>query len=89
MKKLVFIILIFFSTNAFADYNWKKLGSNTSGNVFYIDTSSIKKNGSKVFYFTMNDYARPNEFGDLSSRVYMEVNCLNLNYRYLKDFYYQ
>ena len=89
MKKLVFIILIFFSTNAFADYNWKKLGSNTSGNVFYIDTSSIKKNGSKVFYFTMNDYARPNEFGDLSSRIYMEVNCLNLNYRYLKDFYYQ
>ena len=36
----------------------------------------------------MNDYAKPSEYGDLSSKVYMEVNCLNLSYRYLKDFYY-
>jgi hypothetical protein len=87
---IISIFLYIFSiVNSFADYNWKKLGSNISGNVFYIDTSSIKKNGSKVFYFSMNDYAKPSKFGDLSSRVYMEVNCLNLDYRYLKDFYYQ
>ena len=80
---------IFFITTSFADYNWKKLGSNIDGEVFYIDTPSIKGNGNKVFYFYMNDYAKPDKFGDLSSRAYMEVNCLNLDYRFLKDFYYQ
>ena len=89
MKRIILFMLIFFSTNSFAEYNWKKLGSNVNGNVYYIDTLSIKKNGSKVFYFLMNDYPRPNKFGDLSSRIYIEVNCLNLDYRFLKDFYYQ
>ena len=27
--------------------------------------------------------------GDLSNRIYMQVNCINLDYRFLKDFYYQ
>ena len=86
----IFIFLYILSTvNCFADYNWKKIVNNINGDVFYIDTSSIKKNGSKVFYFLMYDFAKPTKFGDLSSRVYMEVNCLNLDFRFLKDFYYQ
>ena len=87
---IISIFLYIFSVaNCFADYNWKKIVNNINGDVFYIDTSSIKKNGSKVFYFLMYDFAKPTKFGDLSSRVYMEVNCLNLDFRFLKDFYYQ
>ena len=58
----IFIFLYIFSiANCFADYNWKKVGSNINGNVFYVDTSSIKKKGSNVFYFLMNDYAKPSK----------------------------
>ena len=85
----IFIFLYILSTvNCFADYNWKKIGSSTRGDVFYVDLSTIKKVGNNVFYFELKDYVKPTEYGDLSSKVYMEVNCLNLSYRYLKDFYY-
>jgi len=86
--KLFIFLYILSTVNCFAEYNWKKIGSNTNGNVFYVDSSSLKRVGNNVFYFVMNDYAKPNKFGDLSSRVYMEVNCINLDYRFLKDFYY-
>ena len=35
------------------------------------------------------DYIKPNEQGDLSSKIYFEVNCLDLSFRYIKDFYYK
>ena len=85
----IFIFLYILSTvNCFADYNWKKIGSSTRGDVFYVDLSTIKKVGNNVFYLELKDYVKPSKYGDLSSKIYMEVNCLNLSYRYLKDFYY-
>ena len=77
------------TVNCFADYNWKKIGSTNDGSNFYIDLSSIKKVDNNVFYFELSDSAKPNKYGTLSSKVYIEVNCLNLSYRHLKDFYYQ
>ena len=87
--KIVIILSILYPVNCFADFNWKKMGSNSKGDVFYIDLLSIKKVGNKVFYFTLTDYIKPTSLGDLSSKVYGEVNCLNFSFRYLKDFYYQ
>ena len=87
---IVSIFLYIFSVaNCFADYNWKKIGSNTSGDVSYVDLTSIKKVGNNAFYFRLMDYIKPSDQGDLSSKVYFEVNCLDLSYRYIKDFYYK
>ena len=70
----IFIFLYILSTvNCFADYNWKKIGSSTRGDVFYVELSTIKKVGNNVFYLELKDYAKPSEYGDLSSMIYMEV----------------
>ena len=55
----------------------------------YVDLTSIKKVGNNAFYFRLMDYIKPSDQGDLSSKVYFEVNCLDLSYRYIKDFYYK
>ena len=89
IQKILIILFILYPFNCFADYNWKKIGSSTRGDVFYLDLSTVKKVGNNVFYLELSDYLKPSEFGDLSSKVYIEVNCLNLSYRHLKDFYYQ
>ena len=89
MRNIVFIILILFSTNAFADYKWKRIGKNVDGDVNYVDLLSIKRVGNNVFFFRLMDYIKPTEYGDLSSKIYFEVNCLDLSFRYIKDFYYQ
>ena len=82
-------LYIFSISNCFADFNWKKIGSNIDGDVSYVDLSSIKKVGNNVFYFSLMDYIKPTDQGDLSSKIYFEVNCLDLSYRYIKDFYYK
>ena len=87
---IISIFLYIFSiANCFADFNWKKIGSNTSGDVSFVDLTSIKKVGNNAFYFRLMDYIKPSDQGDLSSKVYFEVNCLDLSYRYIKDFYYK
>ena len=87
---IISIFLYLFSVaNCFADFNWKKIGSNTDGDVSYVDLSSIKKVGNNVFFFRLMDYIRPTNQGDLSSKIYFEVNCLDLSFRYIKDFYYK
>ena len=90
-SKIIIIIFIYFFSveNCFADFNWKKIGSTTAGDVSYVDLSSIKKVGNNVFYFRLMDYIKPTSTGTLSSKVYFEVNCLDLSFRYLKDFYYK
>ena len=85
----VFIFLYILSTvNCLADYNWKKIGSTTTGSVGYVDLSSIKKVGNQAYYFELLDYATPTNLGHLSDRAYNQVNCLNLSYRFLKHFFY-
>ena len=88
IQKILIILFILYPFNCFADYNWKKLGSSTEGVEFYVELSTIKKVGNNVFFLEMKDYAKPNKYGTLSSIIYMEVNCLDYSYRYLKDFYY-
>ena len=91
MKKflIIFVLCLFFTPNiSFADYNWKKIGSNTGGAVLHIDLSTIKKVGNNVYYFDLFDYVKPDSWGHLSSKTYKEVNCLDLSFRFLKDFYY-
>lgn len=89
ISKIFTVLYILSSVNCFADYDWKKIGSNISGDVSYVDLSSIKKVGNNVFYFRLMDYIKPTSTGTLSSKVYFEVNCLDLSFRYLKDFYYK
>tara|TARA_B100001769_G_C21620171_1_gene347636 strand:- start:99 stop:497 length:399 start_codon:yes stop_codon:yes gene_type:complete len=87
---IISIFLYIFSlANCFADFNWKKIGSNTAGDVSYVDLFSIKKVGNNVFFFRLMDYIKPTKQGDLSSKIYFEVNCLDLSFRYIKDFYYK
>ena len=81
------IILILFPLKSFAEFNWKRVGENTDGTVFYVDKNSLKRNGNRIYFFSMMDYAKPID-GILSTRIYQEGNCSNYSFRYLKDFYY-
>ena len=88
-KKLfsLLIIITFFPSNSFSEFNWKRVGENTNGTVFYVDKSSVKRMGNTIYFFSMMDYAKPVD-GVLSTKIYQEGNCSDYSFRYLKDFYY-
>jgi len=88
-RKLIFLLIIitFFPSNSFSEFNWKRVGENTNGTVFYVDKSSVKRMGNTIYFFSMMDYAKPVD-GVLSTKIYQEGNCSDYSFRYLKDFYY-
>tara|TARA_B100000965_G_scaffold179519_1_gene149720 strand:- start:2649 stop:3044 length:396 start_codon:yes stop_codon:yes gene_type:complete len=85
-KIFIFLFFIFFA-NSYADYNWKKI-TESNNRIYYVDHSSIKSSGNKVYFLTLTDYYKPDEFGDLSNIIYREADCSKMSYRFLKDFYY-
>tara|TARA_B100001057_G_scaffold472119_1_gene535089 strand:+ start:588 stop:980 length:393 start_codon:yes stop_codon:yes gene_type:complete len=89
LKKLSFVLIVLtlFPSTSFAEFNWKRVGENTSGTVFYVDKSSVKRMGNTIYFFSMMDYAKPVD-GILSTKIYQEGNCSDYSFRYLKDFYY-
>ena len=42
------MILFLFPLNSLAEFNWKRVGENTDGTVFYVDKNSLKKNGNRI-----------------------------------------
>ena len=87
--KICFLILLFNPSNSFAEYKWKKVGQNRSGDVFYVDLLSIKRVGNNAYLFSLTDYIKPTEQGILSAKVYQEFSCKDYGFRYHKDFYYE
>ena len=85
--KIYLIIFLLIPFYAKADFNWKKIGQNKSGSAFFVDRSSIKKSSDKVFFYLLTDYSRPKK-NILSVTAYIEGNCDQYSWRFLKDIYY-
>ena len=88
MKKiLVPLFSLMISFNAYGG-EWHKLFRADNGYLYYVDLSSIKTNGN-VYYWELNDYLKPNKFGDLSVEVLKETDCnVPRKFRFLSQLYY-
>ena len=87
-KSITAIVIFLFPINCYAEYEWEKIAEAKSGDVYYIDLSTIKKVGDNIFFLRLKDYIKPDKFGDLSNMIYGEVNCSNFDFKYYKDFYF-
>ena len=88
MKKL--LTLLFLAMISFNSYGeWTDVGKSVNGGTFYVDFERIKKQGGFVYYWSIFDYFKPTKYGDLSSKVYEQVDCELLRYKYLTDSYYK
>ena len=88
MKKLIFTLLfttLVFSSPTYA--GWMEIIKG-DGITFYVDFDTIKKHDGYVYYWELGDYLKPNEFGDLSAKVYREVDCKLFRFKVLGDSYY-
>ena len=90
MKKLLLIFTllfsVMFSSTSWAE--WKLIVTSVNGNNIYVEPDTIKKVGNLSYFWRLFDYVKPNEYGDLSSEAYIEVDCKNLNYRFLSTKFY-
>ena len=76
-----------FSSPSFA--KWTNIGTSVNGDTYYVDFERIKKQGGFVYYWSISDFSKPSEYGDLSTVVYKKVDCELFRYKYLSDSYYK
>jgi hypothetical protein len=84
MKKLFLVCLMLLSGSAWAE--WVLIGETDNGGEvvsFWVDPSTIKKNGSRRKVWGITAFTSRNEFGALSNRWQEEYDCKEEQARYL------
>ena len=79
MKILLTIFTLLFSTVMFSSPShagWTKVGESVSGSIYYVDFERIKKDGGYLYFWRLRDYLKPDKYGHLSSKKYIQVDCL-------------
>ena len=92
MKKLLFFFCFFFSLSSktlSSEYHWIEVLKTDNGNIFFIDKNSLNKKDDKVFFIKLHEYSDFNDYGEKSSIIHHEVDCKNLKFKYLTDFYFK
>ena len=88
-KTIILLTLIFtvmFSSPSYAE--WTKVSESVDGTTFYVDFERIRKHGGYVYYWVLSDYLKPNEFGDLSAKVYKQGDCKLFRNKTLSENYF-
>ena len=73
--------VVMFSSTSFAE--WKKVSKNVDGTTFYVDFERIRKHDGYVYFWQLGDWLKPNEDGDLSTKIYIQGDCKKFRYKYL------
>ena len=68
--------------------NWKKLTENDSGDSFYLDFETIRKQDGYVYWWELGDYLKPSNQGYLSVKVYKQGDCKLFRYMSLSYFFH-
>ena len=94
MKKLLLIFTLLFSTVMFSSPSYAEWTKITEGNigsneiVYFMDFENIKKQGGKVFFWSLASGSKHDHFGNMSNKHYFKVNCSNMAAVMLTGYYY-
>ena len=86
MKKLTILLVIIFSF-LFSTTSWGEweLGSvNVNGDKLYFDKDRVRKSGKYLYFWELQDYKKPNQYGNLSTTSYVQLDCSIFRFKWLK-----
>ena len=88
MKKLLVLLFsILISFNSFGE--WTKINDDSQGNGYFIDLDAVIKHDGYVYFWRLKNYLKPTEWGDLSTKVYREVDCSLMRFKTLSYIWYK
>ena len=92
MKKITIIFTLLFSTVMFSSPSyaeWTEVGSSVGGTTFYVDFDRIRKHGGYVYFWILTDSLKPDNFGDLSSKLYRQGDCKLFRHKMLSSSFHK
>ena len=54
---------------------WTDMGSTVNGRNFYVDFTRVQVNNGYVYVWVIDNYLKPDKWGDMSSKILREINC--------------
>ena len=81
------VFTVTFSSPSFAE--WKEVTESVKGTTFYVDFERIRKHGGYVYFWDLRDYLKPDKWGDMSSKIYNQVDCKLFRYKFLSSSFYK
>ena len=92
MKNLSLLFLLIFLKAIVilhAQEHWQKITTARNGYVFYINILNIEESAKRVYFWQLIDYINPDEYGDMSAKIYIESDCINLRYKWISFSYHK
>ena len=65
------------------------MGEDVNGTTFYVDFERIKKHDGYVYFWELQDFLKPNEFGILSGKTYNQGDCKKFRSKLLSWSFYK
>ena len=84
ISTLVFTVM--FSSTSFG--GWTKVSEDSKG-TYYVDFERIRKHDGYVFYWRLFDYLKPDEYGNLSEKNYVQVDCKLFRFKILSGSFHK
>jgi hypothetical protein len=85
LKFLIYFFIIFWCSISFAQ-EWKSAVKMGTGDEFYVDLNSKKKNKNFVIVTVLNDYGYPDPFNKSKSSIQdIAFDCQNMRFQFLND----
>jgi hypothetical protein len=74
MKKLLILLFsILISFNSYGE--WKMVSTNVDGNEYYVEIDTVKKHDGYVYFWYLDDYLQPSDYGIMSIQMYLQGDC--------------
>ena len=91
MKKLLLILTLLFSVmfSSLAYAEWTKTAVTVEGVEFYVDFERIREHDGYVYYWRLSNYLKPNSWGSLSAKIYIQGDCRLFRLKYLSSSFYK
>ena len=77
---------MFSPSTSFAE--WEKVSENVYGTT-YVDFERIRKHDGYVYFWYLFDYLKPDEYGDLSEKTYVQSDCKLFRYKKLSGTFHK
>ena len=89
MKTLLLTIALLVGSLSVSNAEWTKVSETVHGNILYVDFKRIRKNNGLIYYWSLTNYLKPTEFGDMSAKIYSQADCNKFRTQVLSASFYK
>ena len=89
IKSSFVLTLLIFTFILEARANWTKVTQIHNGQSFYVDMENITESRGFVYFWELIDYNKKDEYGDKSAKIYIEGDCINFKFKWIKLSYHK